>query len=237
MDKIFEKSNVLLEPIFLISVYSSDRDKRFSYGDPTCYMEYHEVNQDGSYAEAIPMPEHILNQFATSVSNSLSLNHNYHGEIPSNLFYYHQIAKKLMMVWHTPPQQVPMFFDSNLKLKNKKYHVPGLVWSLRENNLYIYAYKEFKGRDTELFYGPFHNTLNASVCIGSAKLELHGNTYADIMSAWEQSFWMSKFVHISGSPTHSNLTKIYKNLGNNEFPLDELKEAKLQAFQLWQKSM
>ena len=120
-------------------------------------------------------------------------------------------------------------------MKNKDYHIPGLVWSLRESKLYIYAYKEFNGRDTGLFYGPFHNTSNASVCIGSAKLELHGSTYADIMSAWEKSFWMSKFVHISGNPTHTNLTKIYKNLGDKEFPLDELKEANIKAYQLWQR--
>lgn len=137
------------------------------------------------------------------------------------------------MVWVTKPKIVTMFFAKDLKIPDGHYHVPGLVWSVNNNDLHIYAYKEYAGIETELFQGPFLNTSHSHFCIGSGKVNIKGNTYHHLLSAWENMMWSSCFSHASGTPTKTDIVKLYKNLGNNVFPLDELKPSDIKIKNLW----
>lgn len=225
MDRVFQESNLMIYPIFLISVYGIR--EHWSFSDSHTYMEYHEINNDGSYAEARPMPENILRSFGESVANNMNLLYNFRGEIPYNLMYYAIKAKDMHVVWYTPPQEVQMFFSPGTNVKSGLYKVPGLIWKVFRGTLKVFAYKTFKGKETELYEGPFPNVTKGNVCLGSTKVEINGNTFQDILNAWETGFWKSEFSH------NDHYAGIFRNLKDNKFPLSRLKKANLKAYSLW----
>jgi PRTRC genetic system protein B len=135
-----------------------------------------------------------------------------------------------VMMWRTEKQHVEMYFDKKLKVADGKYHVPGLVW-IYGVTLELYAYKEWNGEKTELYYAPFHNLTKGSVCLGTARdyidKDKNNYTFKDIMRKVETAFFKSRFTHSSndGQITGSYMGMYEKS--KKAFPEDVLVSAKI----------
>ena len=107
-------------------------------------------------------------------------------------------------------------FPNGFKIPNGEYSLPGLVWMVRGESLYMYAYTVKRlTPDTKLFSAPFFNVRpdDGSVCLGNAKLELPENiNFHNFIKFWEDKFFLSEFSHILGqNPVRSNLVTVIKN--------------------------
>ena len=94
----------------------------------------------------------------------------------------------------------------------------------RESHLNVYACKDREPTEkTELYAAPFFNVTQASVCMGSARIEKPKDlTYAKLLEYWERKFWLTEFSHLGahGNPTKSNLVLVTKAAKR---PLNNLK--------------
>lgn len=105
------------------------------------------------------------------------------------------------MIWYTPAGNRPMFFDSTSFVKpackgQGILPVPGLVWMVFKNELYVYATR-CMGRptlDATLYQAPLFNVWShGKVCIGTAERPADHQKWDT--SAWEQMFFCSRFTH------------------------------------------
>ena len=90
------------------------------------------------------------------------------------------------------------------------------------NSVEAYAYKEYKGLDTELFENPMPNELNGNkICIGSNNYKIHNNNYVSAL----ESVIFATYTHsnFSGVNGFSNSKKWFKFLSDNKFPYKLLK--------------
>ena len=81
-----------------------------------------------------------------------------------------------------------MFFKEALKIENAEYHLPGIIYEAGESHLNVYACKDREPTEkTELYAAPFFNVTQASVCLGSARIEKPKDlTYAKLLEYWER---------------------------------------------------
>lgn len=124
---------------------------------------------------------------------------NFGGYIPPYVLGYKEGVKHNKFLWRSEPGIKDIFFTKQSNIKSHKYHVPGLVWFL-ENELSIYAYKEWKELKTELFYAPFLNVSKEVVCLGTANEYVsaslrNAHCFTDTIKALEIGFWNSYFSH------------------------------------------
>lgn len=104
------------------------------------------------------------------------------------------------ILWRTEPRVEDLLFTKEAKIKNGKYHIPGLVWNL-SGSLDLYAYIEWKDLNTKLYKAPFMNISQESVCLGTGSDWLEKalkvtSSYVDMIKAVEKSFFLSKFSHL-----------------------------------------
>jgi len=147
------------------------------------------------------------------------------GYIPTNVIGYADKINYNLVLWRTEAQKVRMLFDSKLKIEDGKYHVPGLVWVFGKE-LKLYAYKEWNGEKTQLFFAPFHNISEGSVCLGTAMDYLDTDvmeyTFRDVTQKVEAAFWQSKFTHSSNDgQINGTFVGLYSK-SKFEFPYDVL---------------
>jgi hypothetical protein len=120
-----------------------------------------------------------------------------------------------------------MFFKEALKIENAEYHLPGIIYEAGESHLNVYACKDREPTEkTELYAAPFFNVTQASVCLGSARIEKPKDlTYAKLLEYWERKFWLTEFSHLGahGNPTKSNLVLVTKAAKDRPFDLEELR--------------
>jgi hypothetical protein len=131
---------------------------------------------------------------------------------------------KVSLIFKTDPQEQVHIYTPGLKLTSGKRPVPGLIWKYT-GSLNIWAYKEFKGEETELFKAPFMNT-SLEVCIGSSKIHTDSNGHFNVNQAKEKvvkGFFESAFSHVSGEPIKGNLHTLSEELLTmKSFPLSVL---------------
>jgi PRTRC genetic system protein B len=137
-----------------------------------------------------------------------------------------------MIVWWTPAQRRPMFYENAegkaSKLNGRVFPQPPLVWRVSNNELSIRALIENKRPEgeTKLAVAPFWNLSDdGRVCTGTMRCPDSASVAA--IPAWECGFYESAF-------THANVGRLTRHEGgfeglwaglagkNKRFPLETL---------------
>jgi PRTRC genetic system protein B len=211
----------IYKPVSLLCVYVAGNDY---------YVEQSPIVEEGGfYTGWKPLDEdfikHIFRHFKSN-ENKITFG----GYIPTNVLGYADKLTFSLMMWRTERQKVEMFFDKKLKVADGKYHVPGLVW-IYGSSLELYAYKEWDGEKTELYYAPFHNITKGSVCLGTARdyidKDKNDYTFKDIMKKVEAAFFRSRFTHSNdNSQINGSYAGMYEKSAK-AFPEEVLVSAKI----------
>lgn len=210
--------SVMVPKVALIA-YQGENELKSEY-----YLEAREISEDGIMGAGMP----VTHDFMREISDNYVDAHGGtpYGIIPSNMLYCDTRRGGEKYIWHNPTGKRTMYFKDNLGLDNVEYHVPGVIYVVKNNSMCIYAYKDKKpGLDTGIFAGPFFNTTSGSICLGSAKLKKPTNpTFSQLIEYWEKRFWMTEFSHLGGgsNPTKDNLVIVTKNAIDKPFDLGQL---------------
>lgn len=208
-----------LEPSMAIIVYKSEINMSDIF-----YLERRDIDKNGSLGAGIPLTDDcladIVKELSTTEKDIL------HGSVPSYLLYADSRTGRNRYVWYRKEEKRMLYFNEQLGIPNGMMQVPGLVYSVSQNVLSVYAYKGRLSKKSKLFQAPFFNVTSSHVCLGSAKVEEPEEwTYENVIDYWERMFWQSEFVHILGSnPVKGNLSIITKHCieTGNPFPKEEL---------------
>jgi PRTRC genetic system protein B len=189
---IDERSTAPYAPVQAVVVYKKDSNY---------YLETHDILQkDGEYAwlEGKPFAKEQLGQLATVLGNEAFEPMQVRGLFPDNVLYFQQTFTAINLVWYLPPAKRQLHFKGGLKLASTTYHMPGLIFAVRNKSLCVYAIKGNKRPDakTKVFKGPFHNTSgDGNVCLGTAGDGKQKKFLQDEMARWEKRFFASNFTH------------------------------------------
>jgi len=186
------------------------------------YLEIRSINKNGLMGAGKPVSVKFVQSLVERFSEAAPAAP--HGEIPQGMLYADIRQEKY--VWHRPPCRKYLYFKNNLNIPNGNYCLPGLVWKVEKESLFMYSYKAKRlTPNTQLYAAPFFNVRpeSGSVCLGNAKLELPKNlNFLNFIKFWEDKFFLSEFSHVlGGNPTRSNLIFVVKN-SVEKFDNDEL---------------
>jgi len=193
------------------------------------YLEFRNIGNTGMMGAGKPVSLRYIQSLTESFSvKSTSIPH---GEIPKMMWYADTREEKY--IWHRPPCRKQMYFKKDLNVPNGTYSIPGLVWMVKREILYLFAYTAKRLTvNAQLYSAPFFNVNHdsGSVCLGNAKLKKPEDlTFLNFLKYWEDKFFLSEFSHLLGSnPTKHNLVLVMKksvNVFDNEelIPVEKLK--------------
>lgn len=221
-NNLTEKITQLMVPCAALIVYKVDNKY---------YLETRFINDMGKMEEAMPVSYEFLNEIASNYS--VKHNSTPFGNIPENLLYSDVRHGSETYIWYNKPGKRMMYFNSSLGIENGEYNLPGIIYKVKSDKLFVFAYLDDKLQDsTELYTAPFFNVSypEGTVCLGSANIEEPTNpTFTDLLNYWEKKFWLTEFVHLGagGNPTNNNLVLVTKACKNAPFDANELKNLKL----------
>ncbi len=223
-NKLTKNLRALLYPRAVLVAYSSEEESYYA-NDTNFFLEMREIDSHGKMSEGRPVTVDFMNELVRGYSERHSATP--YGKIPDNMLWCDSRKGSEKYIWFNPPQKRMMFFRESLGIENAEYHLPGVIYSAGEHGMNIYAYKDktLKGT-TPLYAAPFFNVTGASVCLGSANIEMPKDlTYTNLLEYWEKKFWLTEFSHLGGggNPTQSNLVLVTKAAREAAFNLKELK--------------
>ena len=208
MNKLTRKITRQMYPEAALIVYGTEEN----YSLKEYYLEFRGIGKNGLMGAGKP----VSLQFVQSLTENFSVQSQSvpHGIIPKGMLYSDTREEKY--IWHRPPCRKYMYFKTNLNISNGTYAIPGLVWIVERNSLYLFAYTTKRlSVKSRLYSAPFFNVNpnSGSVCLGNAKLKLPENiSFEKFIKYWEDKFFLSEFSHISGTnPTKRNLVLVLKN--------------------------
>lgn len=211
-----------LVPKMALIAYENDT----AHGDKY-FLEMRPIGNDGTMGAGVPVTVEFLRDIAENYSGKDTSIPS--GPIPANLLYADTRKGSELYVWYNRPQKRKMFFVDSLGIPDGEYHVPGVIYEVRGNGLYVYAFTdEVPTPETKLFQAPFFNTSNTGVCLGSAALKRPSSpTFEQMIGYWEDRFWLSKFSHTGNNSTKSGIKASTLAAADKPFDIGELKSAGL----------
>jgi len=226
MNKLTEEITRSMHPAAALIAYQSKNE----YGNTEHYLEFRNISDKGMMGAGKPVSlsfiQSLIERFSVK-SNSIP-----HGEIPKELWFADSREEKY--IWHRPPCKKYMYFKKDLNIPNGTYAIPGLVWMVKRETLYLFAYRSKRlSSDTQLYSAPFFNVRanSGDVCLGNAKLKKPEDlTFLNFLNYWEAKFFLSEFSHLLGNnPTKHNLVLVLKH-STDVFDNEELKPVKKLKF-------
>ncbi|MDQ8051963.1 MAG: hypothetical protein REI78_03005 [Pedobacter sp.] len=214
--------NDYLTPIKALLFYKGKKDES--------YIECYDMDNRGMAINAHPLSIAESQKLADALDSSAELKAQYLNSVdlfPENLLYL-DAGRDGHIVWHTPKQEVDLFFKAELGLSNGKANIPALIWKASRYGLAVWAVK-CKGRpsaEEKLFQAPFLNVYDSgSVCMGSVQIDVPKNcTIKSFCALWEHYFFNSSFSHtIAGSERLVSLWQSLLGTGK-PFPMVALKK-------------
>ncbi len=194
------------------------------------YIEHHNINLDEQgksiLSQGKPLQKETIKELGKAIIDQEKSKTYLKSKqlFSENLLYFHQEEKKYTLIWYQSPSRQKMYFTKGLGIPTGKASVPTIVYVVKNNNLQIFTTKT-KSKPTEktkLYKAPFHNTgVNGNVCLGQGKKPtIEGKYIEELMKAWENVFWYTKFSEIHGTPINGDINELWRELinTNKEFP-------------------
>jgi PRTRC genetic system protein B len=227
MNALTENFGELFIPQSALLIYS----RKSNYGQEV-YVEAYDIGKAGNPINAHPLTVKESSQLSKALDISGETSRNYlkpKGLLPKNVLYISPESNGFV-VWHTPPQQVNLFFSNGLNIADGLYPLPSLIWKAGKDKLYIYAVADGKEMALEslLYRAPFFNIHeNGLVCMGNVDININEDSCLEsFMEEWHRYFFNSRFSHLIGneSPVKGNIVQLYQSLAdtNKKFPQKNL---------------
>jgi len=245
MKNITQQFNNHLSPVKALLIYQQQGTGETASQDdlqPEIYVESYDIGKHGQPINAHPLSVREMQALAKILQSAQEIRGSYlksRGLLPSKVLYINQQANG-SAVWHTPPQEVTLFFTETLGIPSGKAKIPALVWKADSEKLTVYA---IKGKakpheNTPLYHAPFFNVYaNGGVCMGTVTIKTEQLTsLEEFMTKWESYFFGSYFSHsINGnSSTKSDTRALWRALRKTgeDFPQQELIKTRFTLNQL-----
>ncbi|MEB0280849.1 PRTRC system protein B [Mucilaginibacter sp. 10B2] len=197
------------------------------------YVESYDIGKFGKPINAHPLTFKETLQLSSLFQAAEELKTGYlrsRGILPNKVLYVNP-QQSGYAVWHTPPQEVPLFFAPALGIPSGRGKVPAMIWKAGREELAVYAVKGNKkpGSKTKLFHAPYFNIYKEGrVCMGTVRVNITESArLEDFMSQWENYFWNSYFSHLMGefNPVTENIVQLWQGqvATDSPFPVQILK--------------
>jgi len=234
MKNVSQTFNEQYQPVKALLIYQSVEQKSENYErQPTeIYVESYDIGKQGNPINAHPLSVKEMIALSELLQATQELKNNFlqcKGVLPSNLIYVNT-QNNGYAVWHTPPQEVSLFFTDSLSIPSGKAKIPALLWKATKESVQVFAIKG-KAKPTgksPLYYAPFFNlSQDGRVCMGTVNINIDRQTcLEDFMAQWESYFFNSYFTHTLGNHRHckGNIVQLWQEQAETgrDFPQDEL---------------
>lgn len=196
-------------------------------------MESYDFDDNGCMINAHPLDEKESANLALALDQSEELNKGFltpKGLLPKNVIRISN-SYDSYAIWHTPAQEVNLFFADILGIPCGKAHVPALLWKASKTDLSLYALHTDKKPTvkTALSHALFFNIhTDGNVCMGTVDIEINNRCCLDdFIEQWKQYFFESYFSHLIGehNPVSCNIIQLWQEQVNTgtQFPNEVLK--------------
>ena len=191
-------------------------------GNGEYYLETRRILKSGKFAEGTPLKKETLSKIMKTIDTKEVNRVKCSGFLPENLLLFKEESFNLELIWYIKPSKHQLSFRKSLGIDDGVMELPTLVFKMKGNSLNVYAVKLSKPNlKTKLYRAPFHNVNNSGVvCMGSSKVR-ESNELSEIMKAYEDGFFMSKFTELHGSsPIKGNLNTFLQKQIKGNLPFD-----------------
>jgi PRTRC genetic system protein B len=233
MKNVSQTFNEQYLPVKALLIYQSLEQENDNYErKPTeLYVESYDIGKQGNPINAHPLSVKEMVALSELLQATQELKNNFlqcKGVIPPKLIYVNT-QNNGYAVWHTPPQEVSLFFTDSLGIPSGKAKIPALLWKATKESVQVFT---IKGKvkptaKTQLFYAPFFNlSQDGRVCMGTVNINIDRQTcLEDFMAQWESYFFNSYFTHTLGNYRHckTGIVELWTaQATGRDFPQDEL---------------
>jgi PRTRC genetic system protein B len=234
MKNVSQTFNEQYLPVKALLIYQSVEQETES-GNNTqteIYVESYDIGKQGNPINAHPLSVKEMIALSELLQATQELKNNYlqcKGVLPSKLVSVNT-QNNGYALWHTPPQEVNLFFTDSLGIPSSKAKIPALLWKATKESVQVFA---LKGKakptaDTALYYAPFFNlSQDGRVCMGTVNINIDRQTHLEhFMAQWESYFFNSYFTHTLSNHRHckGNLVELWQEQSGTvrDFPQEEL---------------
>ncbi|MGE9310849.1 PRTRC system protein B [Niabella sp. CJ426] len=229
MKDITGSFGTLYFPKAALMIYHTKDDKR------STYVEYFDIDKNGSPVNAHPLSVNEARQLAKALNTTVEKKETLlkpAGIMDANVLYLDQQQRKV--IWYTKAQQKKLYFTPLSGIANGIANIPPLVWIAGDQGLHIFALADNKRPSitTKLFHAPFFNVYESGgVCMGTVDTTIKKTaSLEEFVSAWEASFFNSKFSHLmqAHNPINGNCVQLWDSLVGTDkpFPMEVLTPSK-----------
>jgi len=234
MKNVSQTFNEQYQPVKALLIYQSAERESDNYErQPTeIYVESYDIGKQGNPINAHPLSVKEMIALSELLQATQELKNNFlqcKGVLPTKLIYVNT-QNNGYAVWHTPPQEVSLFFTDSLGIPSGKAKIPAMLWKATKESVQVFA---IKGKakptaKTPLYYAPFFNlSQDGRVCMGTVNINIDRQTcLEDFMTQWESYFFNSYFTHTLGNHRHckGNLIQLWQEQAGTgrDFPQEEL---------------
>ena len=233
MKNVSQTFNQQYLPVKALLIYQSVEQERENYErQPTeVYVESYDIGKQGNPINAHPLSVKEMIALSELLQATQELKNNFlqcKGVLPTKLIYVNT-QNNGYAVWHTPPQEVSLFFTDSLGIPSGKAKIPAMLWKANKESVQVFA---IKGKakptaKTPLYYAPFFNlSQDGRVCMGTVNINIDRQTcLEDFMAQWESYFFNSYFTHTLGNHRHckTGIVELWTaQVTGRDFPQDEL---------------
>jgi len=234
MKNVSQTFNQQYLPVKALLIYQSVEQESENYErQPTeVYVESYDIGKQGNPINAHPLSVKEMIALSELLQATQELKNNFlqcKGVLPTKLIYVNT-QNNGYAVWHTPPQEVSLFFTDSLGIPSGKAKIPAMLWKATKESVQVFA---IKGKakptaKTPLYYAPFFNlSQDGRVCMGTVNINIDRQTcLEDFMTQWESYFFNSYFTHTLGNHRHckGNLIQLWQEQAGTgrDFPQEEL---------------
>jgi len=234
MKNVSQTFNEQYQPVKALLIYQSVEQESENYErqQTEIYVESYDIGKQGNPINAHPLSVKEMITLSELLQATQELKNNFlqcKGVLPINLIYVNT-QNNGYAIWHTPPQEVSLFFTDSLGIPSGKAKIPAMLWKATKESVQVFS---IKGKakpttKTPLYYAPFFNlSQDGRVCMGTVNINIDRQTcLEDFMALWESYFFNSYFTHTLGNHRHckGNLVQLWQEqvATGKDFPQNEL---------------
>ncbi len=184
------------------------------------------------YIEKAAIRNHKLQNFVPlrksemlKLANNIGISHKTYlsGPLQSNIVFYRP-ENDFILAWRYEKGEAHLFYAEQLNIKNGIKKLPFILFIIKNEKLYVYAYKEWEDHDTQLYYLPLHNVHSGNdVCMGNVNMKYTSNdTFKSFIAKIEYLFFALRGTSIHNSNAFpSNINTLHNEI-DDVFPIDKL---------------